>query len=33
MKNRIGKDRRLEFGQGNNGQSNLNGEGDLIILN
>ena len=33
MENRIGEERRLEYGQGNNGQSNLNGEGDLVVLN
>ena len=31
--NRIGEERRLEYGQENNGQSNLNGEGDLIVFN
>jgi len=36
--NRIGKGRRLEYGQrlvikGNNGQSNLNGKRDLVVLN
>jgi len=34
--NRIGKRRRLEYGQnnrGNNKQNNLNGKGDLIVFN
>jgi len=31
--NRIGEGRRLEYGQGNNRQSNLNGDRDLIVLN
>ena len=37
IENRIGKGRRLEYGQrlameGNNGQCNLNGKGDLVVL-
>ena len=37
MENRIGKDRRLEYGQrlkieGGQGQNNLNGKGDLVVL-
>jgi len=32
MGNRIGEGRRLEYGQGDNGQCNLNGEEDLIVL-
>ena len=37
IENRIGKEKRLEYGQGlrtkeNNGQSNLNREGDLVVL-
>ena len=31
--NRIGKNRKLEYRQENNKQINLNGEGDLIVLN
>ena len=31
-KGRIGKGRRLECGDRNNGQSNLNREGNLIVL-
>ena len=31
--NRIGKGRRLEYKNENQGQSNLNGERDLIVLN
>ena len=31
IRNRIGKCRRLEYGQ-NTRQSNLNGEGDLVVL-
>jgi len=31
--NRTGEGRRLEYGEnGNNGPSNLNGEGDLIVF-
>jgi len=35
--NRTGEERKLEYGQrlmieGKNGQSNLNGDGDLIVL-
>ena len=33
MRNRIEKSRRLEYGQGDNRQNNLNGERDLILLN
>jgi len=38
IRNRTGEERRLEYGQrlmieGENGQSNLNGNGDLIVLN
>jgi len=32
-RNEIGEGRRLEYGQGNNEQSNLNGEGNLIVFN
>jgi len=31
--NRIREDRRLEYEQGNNEQSNLNRDGDLIVFN
>ena len=31
--NKIEEGRRLEYGQGNNEQSNLNGEGNLIVFN
>ena len=32
--NRIGEGRRLEYGSnGNDGQNNLKGEGDLIVFN
>jgi len=33
MRNRIEESRRLEYGQGDNRQNNLNGERDLILLN
>ena len=33
IENRIEKGRRLEYGENvNNGQSNLNGKGDLIVF-
>jgi len=37
IENRIGEERRLEYGQrleteGNNEQCNLNGKGDLVVL-
>ena len=32
MGNKIGEERRLEYGQ-DNGQNNLNGERDLIVFN
>ena len=33
IENRIGKGKRLEYRNKNNGQNNLNGKGDLVVLN
>ena len=33
IRDRIGENRRLEYGNRNNGQNNLNKDRDLIVLN